>query len=109
MGQALQRELGAMLLTEVKDPRIGFVSIIRVDVARDLGMARVYVSVLGDESQVESSLQGLRSASAFLRGEAGRRLGLRRAPQLEFFRDRSIDQTAHMHELMKNLPGVHDD
>ncbi|MDA8193366.1 MAG: 30S ribosome-binding factor RbfA [Thermaerobacter sp.] len=109
VGQALQRELGAMLLTEIKDPRVGFVSVTRVDVARDLSLARIYVSVMGGPLAMKESLAGLRSASPFLRGEAGRRLGLRHAPQLDFRADTSIDDTLRLYEVMKKLPEVRDD
>lgn len=106
VAQALQRELGAMLLTDVKDPRIGFVSVTRVEVSRDLRVAKIHVSVLGDQEQMESSLSGLKSAASYLRGELARRLGLRLAPQLDFRPDRSIDDSLHLQEILKTLPEV---
>lgn len=103
IAQLMQRELGNMILTEVKDPRIGFVSITHVDLSRDLSMAKVFVSVMGNAEEVEQALSGLRSASAFLRGEISRRLSLRYAPKLEFRADSSIVESLHIHEIIKTL------
>ncbi len=104
VGQMMQQELGAMIQTEVKDPRVGFVSITHIDVSRDLGWAKVFVSVLGPPEGAKNSLEGLKSASTFLRGEVARRLGLRHAPQLDFRLDTSIVESLHIQRLMKNLP-----
>jgi ribosome-binding factor A len=106
VAEAMQAELSAMIQRELKDPRIGFVSVTRVDVSRDLGKARVYVSVL-DETQQEGSLEGLRSASGLLRGEIARRLQLRLAPVLEFHLDHSIEQSVRVQRLLREA-GVSD-
>ena len=103
VAQLMQRELGQMLLTEVKDPRIGFVSVTRVEVTRDLSQARAYVSVMGSESERQESLAGLRQAASFLRGEVGRRLGLRKAPQIVFREDQGIAESIHIQDLMRSL------
>ncbi|MCL6563116.1 MAG: 30S ribosome-binding factor RbfA [Firmicutes bacterium] len=104
IAREMQEELGAMLQREVKDPRIGFVSVTRVQLSRDLSVAKVYVSIFGDDAAVAQSLAGLESAAAFLRGEVARRLGLRLAPQLEFHPDPSIAESVRLHQIMKNLP-----
>ncbi|NMP21832.1 30S ribosome-binding factor RbfA [Sulfobacillus harzensis] len=104
IAQLMQRELGEMLFTEVKDPRIGFVSITRVDLTRDLSQARAYVSVMGDLQQKEASLTGLRSAAPFLRGEVARRLKLRQAPELVFREDTGIEDSMHIQDLIRSLP-----
>ncbi len=101
---SIQQELGTMLQREVKDPRIGFVSITHVELTRDLSVARIFVSHLGQPEEAEASLVGLKSASPFLRGEIGRRLHLRLAPQLEFRLDRSIVESMHIQEIIKTLP-----
>ena len=110
IAQLMQRELGQMLLTEVKDPRIGFVSITRVEVSRDLSIARAFVSVLGKAEEREASLAGLKKAAGFLRGEVTRRLGLRKAPELVFREDSGIAESMHIQDLMRSLPkdGGHD-
>ncbi len=103
VGQMMQQELGSMIQTEVKDPRVGFVSITHIDVSRDLGWAKVFVSVLGTPDTARDSLEGLKSASSFLRGEVARRLGLRHAPQLDFRLDNSIVESLHIQRLMKTV------
>lgn len=109
VAQMMQRELGGMILTEVKDPRVGFVSITRVEVSRDLGQAKIYVSIMGEQERVEASLSGLKSASAYLRGEIGRRLGLRHAPELLFRHDMSIAESLHIQDLIRQLPEAPDE
>jgi ribosome-binding factor A len=108
IGEAMLAELGTMIQREVKDPRIGFVSITRVEVSRDLAKAKVFVSVL-DPAQVEDTLNGLKSAGRFLRGEVARRLGLRVAPELEFRLDHSIADSVHIHQLLKQAGMIQPD
>lgn len=103
VAQLMQRELGQMLLQEVKDPRIGFVSVTRVEVSRDLSQARAFVSVMGSAEEKEASLAGLKKASAFLRGEVARRLGLRKAPELLFREDLGISESMHIQDLIRSL------
>lgn len=103
IAQMMQRELGQMLLTEVKDPGIGFVSITRVEVSRDLGLARAYVSIMGSPEQRAKSLKALKRASAYLRGEVARRLGLRRAPELAFQEDVGISESMHIQRIIRSL------
>ncbi len=100
VGEAMRTELAQLLETAVKDPRVGFVSLTRVDVSRDLAQAKVYFSVL-DPSHEEESLVGLKSAARFLRGEVARRVQLRVAPQLVFVVDRGIRQSLHVQSLLK--------
>ncbi|AEW05393.1 ribosome-binding factor A [Sulfobacillus acidophilus DSM 10332] len=104
VAQLMQRELGEMLLTEIKDPRVGFVSITHVEVTRDLQQAKIFVSIMGTPEEVKASLEGLKSAQRFLRGEVSRRLGLRMAPELVFIVDSSITESLHIHELLQSLP-----
>lgn len=100
VGEAMRTELADLLETSVKDPRVGFVSLTRVEVSRDLAQAKVYVSVL-DAAQEAESLTGLRSAARFLRGEVARRVQLRVAPQLVFVVDRGIQQSMAVQALLK--------
>lgn len=109
IGQLIQQEIGDMLQKEVKDPRIGFVSITHVEVSQDLSVVKIFVSHLGRQEDIAESMAGLRSAAAFLRGEVGRRLKLRFSPQLDFRQDDSIPKSLHIQELIKTLPGVHDE
>ena len=100
----IQREL-AEQIRYLKDPRVsqvGMVSIIRVDTTGDLRYARVYVSVL-DKNQEKDVLKGLKSASGFLRRELGRSLQLRYTPELQFIGDDSIQQGAHILEVLRQV------
>ena len=89
---------------DLKDPRIGFVSITRVRMSPDLRMARVKVSVLGDESSQRRTMEGLRSATGLIRHELGKRLeNLRFSPQLRFELDPSIEYSVHISQKLREL------
>jgi ribosome-binding factor A len=96
----MQRELAELVQRELKDPRLGMVTISAVEVSRDLSTAKVYVSVLGSSQSREESLAGLSSASGFLRRELGRRIKIRHIPELRFFYDSSIEKGAEMDALI---------
>ena len=104
VSELLREEISALLLREVKDPRIsGLVSIVSVDVSPDLRQARVFVSVLGTSEVQQATLRGLRAAEGFLRGQLGERLKMRRIPALNFQQDRSIEQGSRILRLMAEL------
>ncbi len=104
VGVRIREELGSLLLSGVRDPRVGFATITEVRVTPDLREARVFVSVLGAEDQRAESLEALRAASSFLRRELSHRLDLRRVPELRFELDRSADYAEHIEELMRQNP-----
>jgi ribosome-binding factor A len=103
LADQIRRELAAILHTQVKDPRIGFVSLTQVRVASDLTQAKVYVSVYGTSEEQKRSLAGLQSASGFLRTLLGRRLRLKRTPELAFLLDDSIARGARIHAALTGL------
>ena len=105
MAEQIQRELAVLIREEVKDPRLGMVSVSGVEVSRDMGNAKVYVSVLGDEQVTADSLEVLKRAAGFLRHELGRRMVLRAVPQLRFIHDRSLEQGAHISALIDEALG----
>jgi len=96
----MQRVLAELIQREVKDPRVGPVTITQVALAADLGSARVYFVPFGMPGAHPDVLEGLRAAAGFLRGEVGRRVGLRHAPRLEFVADDSFDKAAHLTALI---------
>ncbi|MFC1611194.1 30S ribosome-binding factor RbfA [Myxococcota bacterium] len=96
----LQKELGQMLVEDLKDPRIGFTTVTEVRLSGDLRAARVYVSVYGSEDQRAETLIGLRAASGFLKRELGRRLRLKYTPDLTFLHDDSLERAKRLDELM---------
>jgi ribosome-binding factor A len=106
VGGAIQVEISRLLLREIKDPRIGFVTITRVKVSKDLRVVTVFFSVLGDQSVRADSLTGLNSAKGFMRRELGRRLRLRYVPDIVFSFDPSLE---HMSRLAELIHQIHED
>jgi len=101
INEEIQRELST-LIRSVKDPRVtGMISVTSVDTTPDLKFAKIYISVL-DKSDCTQVLKGLKSASGWLRRELGHSLNLRYTPELTFVRDDSIDQGAHILDLLRN-------
>ncbi|MBQ3134682.1 MAG: 30S ribosome-binding factor RbfA [Oscillospiraceae bacterium] len=101
INEEIQRELSDLIRT-VKDPRVtGLISVTAVDTTPDLKFCKVYISVL-DKSDVNQVLKGLKSAAGWLRRELGRTLNLRATPELTFVRDDSIDQGAHILDLLRD-------
>ena len=101
INEEIQREL-ASLIPNVKDPRVsGLISVTAVDTTPDLRYAKTYISVL-DKSDCAQVLKGLKSASGYLRRELGHALQLRYTPELTFVRDDSIDQGAHILDMLRN-------
>jgi ribosome-binding factor A len=103
LGQLLKQEISDMLLREIKDPRIAFVSITSVDVAPDLRHAKVLVSVLGSESERKSTMAGLRSATGFIRRELGQRLRLKYIPEIRIVYDDSIEEGSRILSLIDSV------
>lgn len=99
VGEQIQRELSELIRTEVKDPRVGMVTINSVEVSKDLGHAKVYVTVM-DDAQREQTIQGLQRAAGFLRSELGRRMFIRAVPQLHFHYDESVARGARLSSLI---------
>lgn len=97
----IREELGELLEHEVKDPRIGFVTVTAVHVSADLRAARVSVSILGDPSQKQRSLEGLAAARNYLRHQLAQRLGLRYAPTVTFDLDRTEESAQRIEELLR--------
>lgn len=100
VGEQMQRELADLIRREVKDPRVGFVTISAVEVSRDFEHAKVFISLLGDDAQTEQALEGLNHAAGFLRRELARRLLLRIVPKLRFVQDRSIAEGSRLSALI---------
>ena len=98
--ELIKQEIGKMLLTDLKDPRIGFVTATHVTVTGDLREAKVYVSIMGNDEQVKESWAGLQSSLGFIRREIGKRIRLRFTPTIEFALDTSLDYSEHIQRLL---------
>ncbi|HEU0165828.1 MAG TPA: 30S ribosome-binding factor RbfA [Thermomicrobiales bacterium] len=101
VGELLREELVDIIRREVKDPRVGFMSITNVEVPPDLRTARVYVSVLGTDEEREATLAALRSAAKFIRFHLKPRLRMRQIPELEFRDDRSMEYAQQISEALR--------
>lgn len=101
VNEALKELVGEAIQHELKDPRIGFVTVTGVRATTDLRFATVYVSVLGTQEEKTATLSGLRSSEGFLQDLINRELKLKRTPQLEFEYDTSIDEGMKIHQLLK--------
>ena len=100
VNEAVRQVLSDAITQDLKDPRVGFVTVTGVDVSPDLRHARVYVSVLGDASAKEGSLDGLRAAHGYLQRRIASELRLKHTPTLNFAIDDSIDRGMRISELI---------
>jgi len=96
-------EISNMLIKEIKDPRIGFVTILDVEVAPDLSHATVFFTVYGSDEERENTLAGLKSTASYMRREMGRRLHLKRIPELHFRYDNSALKGEHLEGIFNKI------
>jgi ribosome-binding factor A len=102
IGQQMQRELAVLVRDELKDPRLGMLTIQAVKVVRDLSHAKIYFTVMGEDCDREECTKLLKVASGFLRKMLGQRMKLRTIPQLNFVYDDSIEYGAHLSTLIED-------
>lgn len=108
LNEQLKRELSKLIRDEVRDPRVGTVTITGVDTARDLGSARIFVRALDDEALPEM-LEGLEAAAPFLRTKLGQMLHIRMVPELRFQEDRSLAGARRIEEVLSQVLPEDDD
>lgn len=101
--ELMKQEISKILLQDVKDPRIGFVTVTDVHCSPDLRNARVFVSLMGSEEQMKDCWKGLKSCSGYIRRELGSRVRLRYTPELNFALDTSLAYSAHIQELLLKI------
>ena len=101
----IRREISELLVNGIKDERVslGMVSVTNVDVAGDLQHCKIFVSIYGSEADREQAMEGLRSASAYVKGELGRRLKMRRTPEVMFHLDRGLERGTTVLGLLNEL------
>ena len=111
LGEQIQRDLAQIIQREVKDPRLGMVTVSGVELSRDLGHAKVYVTVMGEGADIETSLTILNKVAGFLRHELGRHIVARTIPQLHFHYDESVERGAALSKLIDDVvaPERHED
>ena len=93
----------ADIVPRLKDPRLGMVNVVDVEVTRDLRFAKLYISLIGDASAKRNSMLALDGAAGFVRRELGRRLSLRYVPELRIEYDDSAERAAHISRVLENL------
>ena len=103
LADQIRAEVAHMITEELKDPRIGFTTVTRVELSADLGHARVLVSVLGGPDVQQQTMEGLSSAAGYIRREVTHRLGLRRAPELTFVFDHGPEDATKIDALLREL------
>jgi len=101
VAEMIKRDLAEILMKEMRDPRAAMATISAVEVAQDFSIAKVFVSVLGDEEEKKAALKALRNGAGFLRGQLGGMLSLRTVPVLVFRMDEGIERGVRMFELLK--------
>lgn len=103
VAEAFREELMGMIQTDLKDPRIGFVTVTHVKVSRDLRHAIFFLTIMGDDKQKEETLEGLNRAKGYIRSELGKRIRLKFLPEIDFTLDTSIDESLKVSEILKRL------
>lgn len=109
VAEEIKKEVTQMLRDELKDPRIGFVTVTSVEVTPDIRYARIFVSVLGSAEDTKQTLIALNNARGFIRSELGKRIRLRYTPEVEFRFDESIKHGARIMELLVEVNEADDE
>jgi len=103
VAEQMKKEVGEILNQKIKDPRVGFVTVTDVELTNDLQHATVFVSVLGDEDEKQESLIGLSKASGFVRSEVGKRIRLRKTPEIVFQFDEAHEHGNRIESILRKL------
>ena len=101
--ELIKRKTADFLLTEVKDPRIGFVSVTKVELSKDFSQAEIGVSILGGPRDIRKSLEGLNSAAGYIQRYLGKEISIRHVPKIEFSLDSSLSEGVRMVDLINSL------
>jgi len=103
LNEQLRREITEIVRSQLRDPRIGMVTITEARVTADLDFARVYITTLDEPTRAAETLAGLQAAAAFIRGELGRRLRIRHTPELRFQMDESLEHARRIEALLAQV------
>ena len=101
--EAIREVVSMAILTELNDPRISDVTVTYVEVSADMRIAKVHVSVMGDEKKQNLSLKGLQSAAGFLQGKLNRRIETRYTPRIQFILDQGIKHSIHVNQILQEV------
>ncbi|MCM3739005.1 30S ribosome-binding factor RbfA [Oceanobacillus luteolus] len=103
VAEQMKKELGEILTAKIKDPRVGFVTVTDVEVTGDLQQATIYISVLGTDKEKQETLLGLTKAKGFIRSEIGKRIRLRKTPELLFEFDEAYEYGNRIETILRDL------
>jgi len=106
--ELIKRIVSDIIFRELKDPRIGFLTVTGVELNKDYSEARIGVSILGNSTEVRKSMEGIRSSSGFVQRLLGKELKIRNIPSVYFYLDKSVEEGVDMVNKINNLPGVID-
>ena len=101
LNEQFRQEIALLIRDEVRDPRVGLATITAVETSPELDHAKVYITAMGEDEEKEEVLLGLRSAAPFIRGQLGRRLHMRRIPELHFEIDRKLENAMRIEKLLR--------
>jgi len=103
INEFIREEVALLIQREIKDPRIGFVTVLGCKVTNDLKEAKVYISVLGDKKQKSETLTGLQSAAGYIHSKIGKLVHWRNTPKITFHLDESAEKAARIEELLRKI------
>lgn len=109
IAEAIKKEVSTIIHDELKDPRLGFITIVRVELTHDLQSAKIFYSVLGTEKERENSRMALDSALGFIRRLIGQRIKLRLVPEIMFKEDHSIEYSVRIEEILQEIKTTTDE
>ncbi len=101
--ELIKSEFGQILQRDLKDPRIGFVSVTDVELSNDYGHVKIFVSIMGDDEAKRLTMEGLESAKGFIRTELGKRIRLRHTPEVHLIADNSIERGSRIFQLLEEV------
>ena len=101
--EAIRQEVSNIIHGQIRDPRLGFLTITGVELTKDLRYARIYFSVLGEDKEKKLALRGLNSAKGYIKGILGDRIKLRYMPDIEFKIDETLERTRHIYDLFEKI------
>lgn len=101
--EALRREVSLIVQKEIKDPRLGFITVTKVEISRDLKTAIVYYSVLGEDKDVKGTYHALKSAGGYIRKLIGDRIKMKYVPEIRFEKDKSLEHTHRVYEILDDI------
>ena len=106
--ELIKRIVSEIIMRELKDPRLGFITVTGVELSKDLAEAKIGVSILGSSTDVRKSMEGIRSSSGYVQKLLGKELKIRNIPRVHFFLDKSVEEGVEMVHKIENLAGVKD-